>query len=146
MQNGWKRKAWIILAACLLAGCGASTETVSPSPADTQTAIQTPSIGVEYVGTYGASNGSAVSIETNGTGYTVSITLIRLTALDNGIGTANGDQMTFTATDASGDPIAGTIDWQAGGDAITLTFTDSTWEYLPNGTQYTFTRTTEQAN
>lgn len=68
----------------------------------------------------------------------IKISLFRLTDIDDGIGKIADDTLTFTATDAAGNPIQGeiTID----GDNASLVFTQSTWEYLPEGTTYHFKR------
>ena len=68
--------------------------------------------------------------------YSVQISIYRLTAILDGVGQDNGDGIFFTATDAAGDPISGTVTLD--GRTATLTFTDSTWGYLPNGTSFQF--------
>lgn len=68
----------------------------------------------------------------------IKISLIRLTDIDNGIGKVAGDTLTFTATDAAGSPIKGKI--ALDGDTATVIFTESTWEYLPDGTTLHFKR------
>jgi len=68
----------------------------------------------------------------------IKIGLFRLTDIDDGIGKVSDNALTFTATDAAGNPIKGKITLD--GDTATLVFTESTWEYLPNGTSYHFKR------
>ncbi|MCM1356059.1 MAG: META domain-containing protein [Staphylococcus sp.] len=68
----------------------------------------------------------------------IRISLFRLTDIDDGIGRVSDDTLSFTATDAAGQPIEGKITIE--GENVTLVFTGSTWEYLPNGTTYHFKR------
>lgn len=93
-----------------------------------------------FIGEYTDPNdGSTLLIgkDTN-SGASIKISLIRLTDIDDGIGTVAGDTLTFTATDAAGSPIKGKI--ALDGDTATVIFTESTWEYLPNGTTLHFMR------
>lgn len=71
-------------------------------------------------------------------GYCVSIRLYRLTEINDCIGKLKDGKLIFTGTDASGKPISGTITIE--GDSAKLVFSDSTWEYLSDGTSYTFER------
>lgn len=75
--------------------------------------------------------------------YIVQITIIRLTSID-GIGELTAEGMRFTATDASGNPISGIITVE--GDTAVVTFTDSTWDYLPNGSAFEYTRASDVSN
>ena len=68
--------------------------------------------------------------------YSVQISIYRLTAILDGVGQDTGDGIFFTGTDAAGNPISGTVTLD--GRTATLTFTDSTWGYLPNGTSFQF--------
>ena len=61
-----------------------------------------------------------------------------LTSMDDGEGVLSDNGLTFSSTDAAGNPIYGEIVVE--GNRAILTFTQSTWEYLPNGTTYTFQR------
>lgn len=93
-----------------------------------------------FIGEYTDPNdGSTLMIgkDTN-SGASIKISLIRLTDIDDGIGTLAGDTLMFTATDAAGSPIKGKIALH--GDTATVIFTESTWEYLPNGTTLHFMR------
>ena len=93
-----------------------------------------------YVGGYldGISDsGLEVSLGEDGK-YYVQISIYRLTLIIDGVGQDTGDSISFTATDAAGNPISGTITLD--GSTATVTFTDSTWEYLPSGTSFQFTR------
>ena len=92
------------------------------------------------IGEYEDKNdGSTLTISKNENGrMKVEIGLTRLTSIDDGIGTLSDKGLTFSATDAAGNPIYGEIVVE--GNRAILTFTQSTWEYLPNGTTYTFQR------
>ncbi len=83
-------------------------------------------------------DGSTLVISRGENGYNVSIKLFRLTEINDCIGKFKEGTLVFTGLDASGKPISGTITVE--GDSAKLVFTDSTWEYLPVGTSYTFER------
>ena len=78
-----------------------------------------------------------ISLRDNGK-YDVKIGIYRLTNLDDGIGIMTEEGLQFTATDAAGNPISGIITLE--NDTATVTFTNSTWEYIENGTQFTYIR------
>ena len=93
-----------------------------------------------YVGEYqdGVSDsGLTIGFGADGN-YTVQISIYRLTAILDGVGWNTGGGIRFIATDASGDPISGTITLDGG--TATVTFTGSTWEYLPDGTSFQYTK------
>lgn len=93
----------------------------------------------KYFGTFEDRNdGSTLVISRAENGYNVSIKLFRLTEIDDGFGDLKDGKLIFKGTDASGNPISGQI--IVSGDTAKLVFTDSTWEYLPDGTTYTFDR------
>lgn len=96
--------------------------------------------GADFIGDYIDSNdGSTLKIgKSTNSGPSIKINLFKLTDLDDGIGVISDDALTFTATDAAGNPIKGKI--TVDGDSATLVFTESTWEYLPNGSTYHFKR------
>ena len=73
--------------------------------------------------------------------YIVQIGIYRLTFLSDGVGELTEEGMRFTATDASGAPIGGII--TVDGAAATVTFTDSTWTYLENGTSFSYTKASD---
>ena len=90
------------------------------------------------MGTYSDLNdGSTLTIDnrTNSESQ-VNISLFRLTDIDGVIAKISDGAMTFTATDAAGQPIVGRITFD--GDTAHLTFTESLWEYLPEGSSYSF--------
>lgn len=70
--------------------------------------------------------------------YDVVVSLTRLTLLDDGVGSLADDGLHFSATDASGQPIEGTISLI--GDAARLVFTKSTWGLINNGDSFEFER------
>jgi len=76
--------------------------------------------------------------------YIVQIGIYRLTTLSDGVGELTADGMSFRATDASGNPISGMI--TVDGEIATVTFTDSTWEYLPNGTAFQYMKSSDIPN
>lgn len=76
--------------------------------------------------------------------YIVQIGIFRLCSLDDGVGELTSEGVTFTATDPAGNPISGIITVE--GNAAKVTFTDSTWEYLENGTTYEYTKSSETPN
>lgn len=76
--------------------------------------------------------------------YIVQIGIFRLTTLEDGVGELTKEGMVFTATDASGDPISGIITVE---DQIaTVTFTDSTWGYIENGSVYKYIKSSDIPN
>lgn len=77
-------------------------------------------------------------------GYIVQISVYRLTSLSDGVGELSSDGMTFTATDAAGNPISGTI--TAADKAATVTITDSSWEGLPDGSSFRYEKASDTPN
>lgn len=94
----------------------------------------------KVIGEYMDSNdGSTLTISKKENGrIRVEIGLTRLTTIDDGEGALFDNGVTFSATDAGGNPIYGEITIE--GNTAKLTFTKSTWEYLPEGTTYIFNR------
>lgn len=92
------------------------------------------------IGEYENSNdGSTITISKSDNGrIKVEIGLTRLATIDDGVGVLFDNGLTFSATDAAGNPIYGEIAIE--GNTAKLTFTESTWEYLPDGTTFTFKR------
>ena len=76
--------------------------------------------------------------------YMVQLSIYRLTFIIDGVGKDTVDGVNFTATDAAGNPISGMITLD--GQTATVTITDSTWEYLPNGTSFQFTKSPDTPN
>lgn len=83
-------------------------------------------------------DGSTLVISRAENGYNVSVKLVRLTEINDFIGKLKDGTLIFTGIDASGKPISGTITIER--DTARLVFTDSSWEFLPVGTSYTFER------
>jgi len=81
-------------------------------------------------------DGSTLVISRAENGYNVSVKLFRLTEINDCIGKLKDGTLIFSGIDASGKPISGTITVE--GDSAKLVFTDSTWEYLPKGSTFTF--------
>ena len=92
------------------------------------------------IGEYENSNdGSTITISKSDNGrIKVEIGLTRLATIDDGVGVLFDNGLTFSATDAAGNPIYGEIAIE--GNTARLTFTKSKWEYLPDGTTFTFKR------
>lgn len=76
--------------------------------------------------------------------YIVQIGIFRLTTLEDGVGELTAEGMTFTATDAAGNPIGGIITVED--DIATVTFTDSTWDLIENGTVYQYSKSSDVPN
>ncbi len=74
--------------------------------------------------------------------YKVQIGIFRLASFDDGMGELTEEGMHFTATDMAGDPIRGIITVENG--VATVTFTDSTWEYIENGASYEYTKSSDE--
>jgi len=70
--------------------------------------------------------------------YIVQIGIFRLAAFDDCVGELTEDGMLFNGTDMAGNPIGGIIIVENG--IARVTFTDSTWEYIENGTSYEYTK------
>lgn len=84
-------------------------------------------------------DGSTLKItEAEGGRYDISLGLFRLMEIDDGIGKLEDGNIVFSGTDASGNRISGKI--TINGDTARTVFIHSTWEYIPNGTTYTFER------
>lgn len=74
--------------------------------------------------------------------YIVQIGIFRLASFDDGVGELTEEGMLFTATDMAGNPIGGIITIENG--TARVTFTDSTWEYIENGTSYEYTKNSNE--
>lgn len=74
--------------------------------------------------------------------YKVQIGIFRLASFDDGLGELNEEGIHFTATDMAGNPIRGIITVENG--VATVTFTDSTWEYIENGASYEYTKSSDE--
>ncbi len=96
---------------------------------------------IKYEGNYTSTDESILSITNTNDKYTIFVDIVGLTSIDDGIGNLNSEsnKMSFVATDAAGNPIGGEISWNNYNDVV-LEFTNSTWEYIPNGTILSFKR------
>jgi len=74
--------------------------------------------------------------------YIVQIGIFRLASMGDGVGELTEEGMHFTATDMAGNPISGVITIKE--EIATVTFTDSTWEYIENGASYEYTKSTDE--
>ncbi len=94
-----------------------------------------------YVGEYLDSDNNEANLEIakceNGN-YKVQIGIYRLTSLQDGVGELTSDGIKFTATDAADNPISGIITVK--NQTATVTFTNSTWDYLKSGSSYKYTK------
>ena len=100
---------------------------------------------IKYEGNYTSDDESLLTItKTNDNNYEIIVNIVRLTLIDDGIGILDtkSDTMSFVATDAAGNPIGGEIRW-LNSDDVELEFTNSTWEYLSNGTIISFKRNSD---
>lgn len=94
-----------------------------------------------YAGRYLDDEGTDcdLTIEADNTGgYKISISIFRLTTIDDGYGRPTESGLPFTATDAGGQPIQGIITLKE--DTATVTFTNSHWEYINNGDSFRYVK------
>ncbi|MBQ9562001.1 MAG: hypothetical protein IJU99_00965 [Lachnospiraceae bacterium] len=73
--------------------------------------------------------------------YDVQISITGLCVLDDGLGELNGEEMAFAATDPAENTIKGTIVLTDQGAKVT--FTESEWTYLENGTSFEYEKTSD---
>lgn len=120
----------------LLGGCSEQNQENDAPPEQPDDTI--------YVGEYLDSDVGGPNLEIakgeDGT-YIVQIGIYRLTSLNDGVGELTEEGMKFTATDAAGNPISGIITVE--GETATVTFTDSTWDYLKNGDSFSYTKSSD---
>ena len=74
--------------------------------------------------------------------YKVQIGIFRLASFDDSVGELTEEGMRFIATDMAGGPIGGIITVE--GENATVTFTNSTWEYIENGTSYEYIKSSDE--
>jgi hypothetical protein len=158
-KNIMKKKnlfALLCVCAVLLSGCarnGGEPDTATAATADSsastseQAATSAPEALPDeqlYIGEYNDQDSNEPNLEIakgDDGSYVVQIGIYRLTALSDGVGTLTADGMTFTATDAAGNPIGGVI--TSDGETAAVTLTDSTWELLENGSTFQYTKTSD---
>ena len=78
-----------------------------------------------------------ISVNVDGT-YTVHIGIFRLAVFDSDDAMLTDAGLEFTAEDGAGNPIKGVITLE--GNEAVVTFTDSTWSLIENGTAYRYHR------
>ncbi len=134
----YKMSALLCVGIIMLCGCAGSL----PG----QIEINTEQDAALYIGEYLDSDVMDPNLEIaegeNGQ-YIVQIGIFRLTSIE-GVGELTEEGMRFTATDAAGNPIGGVITVED--QTATVTFTDSTWEYLPDGSAYQYTKSSDTPN
>lgn len=142
----------------LLTGCGSAEfkednfVVVEQIPAKEEVTVQKESMVAQetnlddtiYIGEYlDENNEPNLEIAKGEDGkYMVQIGIFRLTSFDDGVGVLTEEGMRFTATDMAGNPIRGIITVENG--VATVTFTDSTWEYIENGASYEYTKSSDE--
>ena len=113
-------------------------ETIHAS--DTDAEIDDP-----YLGEFADENGNK-SLEiglTESATHSVKLSIIRLANFDDGEGNLSDGGLSFMATDPNGNPIYGMINIDPEDldqNTLIVEITDSTWDLLPNGTEFRFTR------
>jgi hypothetical protein len=113
-------------------------ETVGAS--DAETVVDDP-----YLGAFADEDGNK-ALEIGLTEYathSVKLSIIRLASFDDGEGNMSDGGLSFMATDPNGNPIHGMINLDAEDpeqNTLIVVITDSTWELLPDGTAFRFTR------
>ena len=100
---------------------------------------------VVYVGEYTDNDGTDCKLEIaeseeEAGKYIVQLGIYRLVDLD-GTGEVTEEGLAFTAIDPADGTIGGVI--TIDGDKATVTFTDSTWEYIANGDSFEYTKTSD---
>lgn len=73
--------------------------------------------------------------------YVVQLSIFRLTSFDDGVGVMTEEGLQFTATDAAEQPITAVITLD--GEIATVKFTDSKWDMIENGAEFTYKKTSE---
>ena len=139
-----KNKLLIMLcvATIVLSGCIKEEEDIDSNVMDEDTNVTDEAL---YIGEYldYDCNEPNLEIAKGRDGkYIVQIGIFRLTTLDDGIGELTPEGLIFTATDAAGNPISGIITVEE--QIATVTFTDSTWALLENGTTYLYTKSSDE--
>lgn len=109
---------------------------------DAQPAGEADLVG-EYTDAESGEPGLEIARNDDGT-YTVQISILHLAQFTDGVGRPEGEGLAFTATDPDGNPIAGTV--TLSGTTATVTFTDSTWNYIPNGERFTYEKASDTPN
>ena len=91
-----------------------------------------------FVGNYNSADGAAkLELGKNDTGYPFTLSVVNLTRIEGMASDAGGNKTLLEGKDANGNPIKAELAY-AGDGEYTLTFTDSQWNLLPNGTEMRF--------
>lgn len=165
MNMKWKGIILLCVGTMLLSGCTKRTqnhttieqsteieslESISEETSTEETTITDPSLDdTIYIGEYLDSDIKEPNLEIGKREdgkYIIQIGIYRLTFIEDGIGELTAEGMNFTATDASGNPISGVITVDQKTATATVTFTDSTWEYLKNGDSFQYTKSSDIPN
>jgi len=104
-------------------------------------------VALTYVGEYLDQDSNEPNLEIaegDDGNYIVQIGIFRLAALTDGVGQPVPEGLIFTATDPAGNPISGLIVVED--RTAKVTFTDSTWEYIENGTELIYTKSSDVPN
>ncbi len=128
-----KKILLVVLFAFIITGCSIKEEKTNDDLSKEK---------INYIGKYDSTEDSSyVLIEENNGVYTMDIDLFRLTVIEDTVCDLDEENniMIFEGIDAEENIIKGKVEWDTE-DKIKLTFTDSTWEYLPNGTEFYFER------
>ena len=97
----------------------------------------------EYLDSVANSTNLKIAKGDNGT-YLIQIGIFRLTFIDDCIGELTEEGMNFTGTDAAGNPISGIITVE--NQTATVTFTNSTWDYLKSGSSFEYIKSSDVPN
>ncbi len=98
-----------------------------------------------YLGEFADENGNkALEIGlTEFATHSVKLSIVRLASFDDGEGNISDGGLSFMAADPNGNPIYGMINVDSkdlNQNTLIVVITDSTWDLLPNGTEFRFTR------
>ena len=131
----------------LLSGCAKVEENIDMKDEDIQVIEFSEEDDAKYIGEYLDSDVNEPNLEIakdEDGKYIVQIGIYRLTSLEDGIGELTEEGMVFTATDAAGNPISGII--TVDDEIATVTFTDSTWDLLENGSSFVYSKSSDEPN
>ncbi len=138
-QTGWYFVKW------MMNGSDCSAEEVFTYQISADTELVAVFDRDPYLGEFADEDGNKaleIGLTANGT-HSVSLNIVRLASFDDGEGNMSDGGLRFMATDPNGNPIFGMINLDAGDpaqDTLIVAITDSTWELLPNGTEFRYTR------
>ncbi len=91
-----------------------------------------------YVGKYNSPDGAAtLELKKEGESYPFALSIVNLTRIEGSASNGADSKTLLEGKDANGNPIKAELGY-AGDGEYTLTFTDSQWNLLPNGTELRF--------